>query len=199
MADEELELDVEQPKSKKTMIIVIVAILLVNVIGIGAWLFLSGGESSNTEEKVDTSKLPLHYQTLTPEFVVNFGPGSKVRYLQVDIQIATRDQAALAVVATYKPVIRNDILILLSDVAFEDLNTRPGKEMLQRKILNTVNRIVSDASHAAPAGEKKPAAQEMKKDDSEDGDKSADGAQVVLDEKVPGPIENVYFASFIMQ
>ena len=202
MADEELELDVAPKKSNKTMIIVIVAIVLLNVIGVGAWLFLSGGDdSSGAEEKVDTSKLPLFYQTLTPEFVVNFGPGSKARYLQVELQIATRDQSALAVVATYKPVIRNDILILLSDVAFDDLNTLAGKEMLQKKILNTINRIVSEALHATPADGGKAESHAKNKDDSSHGDaeKSADGAHAEVIEMVEGPIENVYFASFIMQ
>lgn len=211
MADEELELelDVETPKSKKTMIIVIVAIVLLNAIGLGTWLFLSGDDSSGAEEKDDTSQLPLFYQTLTPEFVVNFGPGSKVRYLQVDIQIATRDQSALAVVATYKPVIRNDILVLLSDVSFEDLNTRAGKETLQRKIVNTINRIVFEATHAAPTEDKKPESHEQNKDDSAHGEQSADGAktqtaveemaEASVEKMVEGPIENVYFASFIMQ
>lgn len=201
MADEELELDVAPAKSNKTMIIVIVAIVLLNVIGVGTWLFLSGGDSSGAEEKVDTTQLPLFYQTLTPEFVVNFGPGSKARYLQVELQIATRDQSALAVVATYKPVVRNDILILLSDVAFDDLNTLAGKEMLQKKILNTINRIVSEALHASPADGKKAESHVKSKDDSShgDGEKSADGSQTEVIEMVEGPIENVYFASFIMQ
>ena len=186
MADEELELDVNEKKGgKKTMILVIVGILLLNGAGIGAWMFLSGGDSksSNSADKGEPVLAPLHYLSMVPEFIVNFGPGSRVRYLQVDLQIATRDEAALATVDTYRPVIRNDVLVLLSSVKFDDLKDRAGKEVLQKKLLNAINKVVISASHAAPVdGDKK---------DAQDA-KQAKNA-------VKDPIENVYFTSFIMQ
>ena len=189
MAEEELELDVNQPKgSKMTTILLIVLIVLVLVMGgVGAWLFLGsddGGDSSGSAKQEEKVLGPIKYLTLVPEFVVNFGPGSKVRYLQVDLQIATRDEAALETVSTYRPVLRNDILIVLSSVNFEDLRERSGKEALQKKLLNTINKVVASAGHAAPDGEHK----EVK-----------DDGHATEGEAVAGPIENVYFTSFIMQ
>lgn len=204
MADEEeLELDVNQTKGNKTTtILLIVLIVLVLVMGgVGAWLFMSkDGDSSNasdksqsadkthTEDKKDEELKPLIYTTLVPEFVVNFGSGSKVRYLQVDLQIASRDQNATDIVNTYRPVIRNDILVLLSGLSFEELRMRDGKEALQKKILNTVNRIVADAMHSNTNHEAP--------DENATGTAKGDGHQ---NEKVEGPIENIYFTSFIMQ
>ncbi|MCK5385547.1 MAG: flagellar basal body-associated FliL family protein [Gammaproteobacteria bacterium] len=185
MADEELELDVNEKKGgKKTIIMIVVGILLLNGIGIGAWLFLSGDDkkSSGTAEKQEVVLGPLKYLTMVPEFVVNFGPGSKVRYLQVDLQIATRQEASLATVNTYRPVLRNDILIVLSGVNYQVLKDRAGKEALQKKLLNTINKVIVAAEHPAPHGEKKDS------DDNKHGN-----------EDVKGPIENVYFTSFIMQ
>jgi len=187
MADEELELDVNEKKGgKKTIIMIVVGILLLNGIGIGAWLFFSGDDkkSSGAAEKQEVVLGPLTYLTMVPEFIVNFGPGSKVRYLQVDLQIATRQEASLATVNTYRPVIRNDILVVLSGVNYEDLKDRAGKEALQQRLLNTINKVVVAAGHAAPDG---------KKNDSKD---TGHGNE---DEHVKGPIENVYFTSFIMQ
>lgn len=192
MADEELELDVTQAKtSKLTVILLVVLIILVLVMGgIGAWYFLSkddGGESTASEDGAAAKELkPLLYQTMVPEFVVNFGPGSKVRYLQVDLQIATRSEEALAAVNTYRPVLRNDILVLLSGLSFEELSERSGKEALQKQLLNVTNKIIVDAMKGA-----------KKKDgaDSKDEEKSAENKQA----DVNGPIENIYFLSFIMQ
>jgi flagellar FliL protein len=192
MADEELELDVTQAKtSKLTVILLVVLIVLVLVMGgIGAWYFLSkddGGESTASEDGAAAKELkPLLYQTMVPEFVVNFGPGSKVRYLQVDLQIATRNEEALAAVNTYRPVLRNDILVLLSGLSFEELSERSGKEALQKQLLNVTNKIIVDAMKGA-----------KKKDgaDSKDEEKSAENKQA----DVNGPIENIYFLSFIMQ
>jgi|GEM_PF-591766 len=191
--DEELELDVTQAKSSKlTVILLVVLIILVLVIGgVGAWYFLSqdgdGGESAETEDGAPAKELkPLLYQTMVPEFVVNFGPGSKVRYLQVDLQIATRSEKALAAVNTYRPVLRNDILVLLSGLSFEELSERSGKEALQKKLLNVVNKIIVDAMKGA-----------KKKDGADSKDEAKAAENEVAD--VKGPIENVYFLSFIMQ
>lgn len=186
MAEEELELDVNEKKgSKKTIILVVVGILLLNAIGIGAWLFLS--KSDSNEGSTDTANKesvlgPLTYLTMVPEFIVNFGPKSKVRYLQVDLQIATRKEASLNTVNTYRPVLRNDILVLLSDVSYDDLKDRAGKEALQKRLLNAINKVVTAAENTTPK------AQAANKDVQSD-----------TNEVVDGPIENVYFVSFIMQ
>lgn len=195
MADEELELDVNEKKGgKKTIIMIVVGILLLNGIGIGAWLFLAGDDkkSSGTAEKQEVALGPLTYLTLVPEFIVNFGPGSKVRYLQVDLQVATRKEDSLATINTYRPVLRNDILVVLSDVSYEDLKDRAGKEALQKRLLNTINKVVVAAEHTVPDGEKK-----NSKGDGDDATVSGENGN--KDEHVEGPIENVYYISFIMQ
>lgn len=164
------------------IIIIVVAVILLNGIGVGAWMLLSGGEddkASTTTEKEDAELAPLTYLTLVPEFIVNFGPTSKVRYLQVDLQIATREEASLDVVNTYRPVLRNDILVVLSDVKYEELKDRAGKEALQKRLLNTINKVIVEASNSK--------ANDEEKDDGQ------------VSEEMKGPIENVYFISFIMQ
>ena len=200
MAEEELELDVNQKKgSKIMMILVIVLIVLVLVVGgVGAWLFLGkdDAKSSHSDEKTEMVLGPIKYLTMVPEFIVNFGPQSKVRYLQVDLQIATRDEAALKIVNTYRPVIRNDILVLLSSVKYDDLKDRQGKEKLQKRLLNTINKVVVSASHAPTKGKHK---KEGKQASSNDHGSDQGAGHDSEDEKVDGPIENVYFISFIMQ
>jgi len=183
MADE-LELDVEEPKKSKLVLIIAIVGVVLLLGGGAAWFFLAGdgGDSAEESEKIDVSKLPIHYLTLVPEFVVNFGPGSRVRYLQVDIQVATRDEAALKTIATYNPVIRNDILVLLSGLSFEELSKETGKLALQKKILNTINKVVVSAGQPAPAAKAKDA-----------------GNEEAGDDVVKGPVENIYFTSFIMQ
>lgn len=188
--EEELELDVNNSKKKSPILLIIIILVVLNLAGLGAWWFLSKGDSTSSDsaEKEESVKAPLKYLTLVPEFIVNFGPGSKVRYLQVDLQIATRDEKALATVGTYRPVIRNDILVVLSGVSFDELKSRSGKEALQKKLLDTVNKVVVSVEHAAPHGEEKEEGHNAsaEKDGTEDG-------------HVAGPIENIYFTSFIMQ
>ena len=183
MAEEELELDVNlQTGSKKTVLIIVIAVLVLNLVGAGVWYFLSGNDDSNsTSTETEEALEPLTYLTMVPEFVVNFGPDSKVRYLQVDLQVSTRDKAAFTTVNTYRPIIRNDILMVLSSMDFDVLKNRDGKEALQKKILNAINKVVVSAGHDTP-------------DDSKEKNELA--AEDVI---VKGPIQNVYFTSFIMQ
>ena len=201
--EEELELDVNQPKgSKMTTILLIVLIVLVLVMGgVGAWLFLGSDDassdssaSSDSANKEETVLEPLKYLTMVPEFVVNFSPGSKVRYLQVDLLIATRDEAALETIRTYRPVLRNDILVILSSVSFDDLRERGGKEALQKKLLKTINKVVLSAGHVATVKE-----HEETKEDGHVVETEATIDHANEGEAVKGPIENVYFTSFIMQ
>ena len=137
--DEELELDVNQPKANKmTTILLIVLIVLVLIMGgVGAWLYLSkdsgnesesksSGEASDGDAKIEKVLPPIVYLSMVPEFVVNFVPGSKVRYLQVDLQISTRDEDVLPVINAYRPVLRNDILVLLSGQTYDELRERGG-------------------------------------------------------------------------
>lgn len=187
MAEEELELDVTQSKGNKmTTILLIVLIVLVLIVGgVGAWYFLSkdgdGDSDSSVEEKVELG--PVQYFTMTPEFVVNFGPDSKVKYLQVDLQVSTRNEAALKALSTYRPVLRNDILVILSGLSFDELQSRNGKEALQTKLLTSINNVLSTAMKSSA--------------DSKDADGDSDTANAATKKK--GPVDNVYFTSFIMQ
>lgn len=192
MADEELELDVTQSKgSKTTVILLVVLIVLVLVIGgVVAWLLLGKGDGSSStgsDGNANEPLAPVKYLTLVPEFIINFGPQSKVRYLQVDLQIATRDEKALKTVGVYRPVLRNDILVVLSGQTFEDLKSLSGKQALQQKLLNTINKVVISAGK--PPEENK----------AEDGGQAEQNQQSTDAKTVKGPIENVYFTSFIMQ
>jgi len=193
MAEEELELDVNNSKKKSPILLIVIILLVLNLAGVGAWIFLSKDESTSSDSaaKEETLKGPLKYLTMVPEFIVNFGPTSKVRYLQVDLQIATRDEKVLAIVGTYRPVIRNDILVVLSGVSFDDLKDRRGKEALQKKLLDTINKVVVSVGNSASHGKEKD-----KKKDAHHASAEEHGTH---DERVAGPIENIYFTSFIMQ
>lgn len=188
MADEELELDVNQSKGgKTTTIIIVVLILLVLILGgVAAWLLLSKGDegagdkSGGSDKTAQEAKLPLQYLTILPEFVVNFGPNQRVRYLQIDLQVSSRDAEALKKIGSLMPILRNDVLVVISSQTYEDLKTREGKEKLQKKILNTFNHVLTTAGKAK--------ASESPKVDPADPDA-----------EVKGPIEDVYYLSFIMQ
>jgi flagellar FliL protein len=167
MADEDLDLDSGEegaaPKSSKKMIIIIsIGVLLLVIIAALAGMFLGGmfddeseptsteqiaeveggseasGEASETEE----ASAERSYWPLEPPFVLNFEGKSKARYMQIGLEVVTTNDKAHAAVKKHLPVIRNEIVLLLSGQKYEEMVTPDGKEQLRAELIETINNIL---------------------------------------------------------
>ncbi len=153
MADEELDLDTQGGGKLTKILILLVIVLLLAVGGLGAWLFLGQdkegdeAEAKGEAEHAAVERAPAHYLPLKPEFTVNFADDRKAAYLQVEITVMARKPEALTVVEEEMPVIRNDILNLLSSKTYDELSQRAGKEALAAEILKTIQGIVQERLH----------------------------------------------------
>jgi flagellar FliL protein len=137
------------PKSKKGLIIGIVAALVLGGGGAGAY-FAFGGKhdekgGKETKAKVEEKeKLPPRYIALDPPFVVNFEAESAVRFLQVTAQIMTRDPAMELLVKENDPRLRNDLLLILGGQTYTSVSTTAGKEALRARCLEATRAIVKE-------------------------------------------------------
>lgn len=148
MAEEDSVAGKAPNKSKKTLIIAVAAAALLLGGAGGAWFLLMGGEPVPAEENaVVTPPLgPVQYLDLAPAFVVNFPYQGRQRFLQANISVMSRDAQAIAAVSQHMPVIRHNLINLLSAqmlLVFEDpsgvevlrqLATQEVKQVLQREI-----------------------------------------------------------------
>ena len=128
-------------KSKKGLIIGLVALLVLGGGGFGAWKFLGG--KADGKPKVE-EKLPPRYVTLDPPFVVNFEAESVVRFLQVTIDVMTRDAAVETLIKGNDPRVRNDLLLILGNQSYASVSTLEGKEALRKRCLDSVKAIVTE-------------------------------------------------------
>jgi len=159
--DDDLDLDVdtsaaEKPKSKM-MLIIIIVVLLLGISG-GATVFLTGmldsdeaaaaaeGEAgaADSEAKAARTRAPLSYFPLDPPFVVNFSASSDVRFLQVTIELGTRNADVIPMLKEHKPAIRNALVMLFSSQDPVELDTREGKEKLLAKALEEVQKVLKE-------------------------------------------------------
>ncbi|MEO6078223.1 MAG: flagellar basal body-associated FliL family protein [Steroidobacteraceae bacterium] len=139
----------EPPKkksSKKLLIIIASAVVVLAGGGAGAYFAFAG----NTDAKQDAGKKPEHvakapgqFVTLDPPFVVNFGAGSSVRFLQIAVQLMTRDPHMVEFLQHNTPIIRNDLLLLFGNKQVEEVSTNEGKEALRAAALEAVRKIIS--------------------------------------------------------
>ncbi|MEN8819866.1 MAG: flagellar basal body-associated FliL family protein [Abyssibacter sp.] len=139
----------------KMLIIILMAVVVLLVAGGGAaWFFLSGGDESEegaeSEAAEETVKGPAIYHAFDPAFVVNLSDGDNMRFLQVELQVMTRDEAVPAALTQHEPVIRNDLLLLFGSQDYNELETREGRLNLQTAALNEIVRVLE--AEGEPSG-----------------------------------------------
>ena len=165
------EAPVKKGGMKKIIIIAVAAVVLVSGIGGGAWFFLNksadadsadaasetksaaagkhGGKSDKKDvkgkkEKKDAHALPAVYLALDPAFVVNFEDQGVVRFLQITAEVGTHDPLALDAVKLHMPIIRNNLVMLFSNLNLDNVTTREGKEKLRADALVEVQKVLQE-------------------------------------------------------
>ncbi len=169
---EDLDLDVEGGKKSsklKLIIIVLVVGLVFAGLGVGgAWYFLgmqppmvAGTDTGDDEAMLDgeeedvpkkkkkkkrkhAPEAPPLFAELDPDFVISFKDQKLARFMQLRVKLMSRDPEIIEVVEQYKPILRNNLLLLFSSQKFEDVVTREGKERLLEEALEEVNRTLDE-------------------------------------------------------
>jgi flagellar protein FliL len=133
-------------KRRIPWLIVIVGVVLLAG-GVGAALMLTHSSKSHHAKAAavhEPSGPPL-YLALDPPFVVNFQADQLVRFLQVSVEVMSRDPKTVDLIKSNDPLLRNDLLILLANQKYSVLSTPAGKEQLRADALNAVRKDVAQA------------------------------------------------------
>ena len=159
MAEENAEAAEEAaPVAKVGLVQILIFVVLVGAVNAGVGFMTAGMVKSAMievmtadDEEVDTTDLePANYLPLDPPLVVNFMDQGESRFLQVSVQIMSRDTEVYEDAKIHAPAIRNSLLLLLGTVDYEMVTTREGKEQLQQLALQTADEMM--ASLAGKSG-----------------------------------------------
>lgn len=133
-------------KSKKGLVIAVLAVLLAAGGGAAAWL-LSGAEekaegtaAAKPEAKAEPQKPPV-FVNLEP-FTVNLQREDADQYLQVAVTLKVADSATAEGVKSRMPEVRNNVLLLLSSKRASQLNSPESKAALAAEIAEAVRKAV---------------------------------------------------------
>lgn len=164
---DDLDLDLDdgdQPeaKSKSKLLIIISIVVLLLGVSATATLMLTGvlsgddegavAEQSETGGKAEKSeqarkkkaRTPLNYVPLDPPFVVNFTADTDIRFLQITVEVGTRNADAVEQIREHRPAIRNALVMLLGSQDPYTLNTREGKEQLRAETLAEIQKVLKE-------------------------------------------------------
>jgi flagellar FliL protein len=143
--------DAVPKKSKQWLIIGIAAFVVLAGGGAAAFMLMGNGDAHGKKEvKAKEPLAPPLYVALDPPFVVNFEGEQLVRFLQITVQVMTRDPASVELLKANDPVVRNDLLLLFANQKYEVVAARAGKEKLRADALAAIRHVV-EAGGGAPA------------------------------------------------
>ena len=81
------------------------------------------------------------FYAIDPPLVVNFEDGSAVRFLQISMEVMGKDQKGIDSVQRNVPLIRNNLLLLMSNRDYQSLMSREGKEKLRQEALTEIRAV----------------------------------------------------------
>jgi flagellar FliL protein len=145
MAKEEAVAEVEPPKKKGKMLIIILAVVGVLVIagGVGAYLLLSKPavekDAKHGDEATAEAEHPPVYIKLEP-FTVRLA--DQESFLQTEIQLKAEDPELIEKMKVRLPEVRDAILRTLSSKTGEELSQQDGQDKLAADILDKVHEVL---------------------------------------------------------
>jgi len=171
--DDQIDDETEEvkPKKKSNLLLIILSvttILLLIIISVGATLFMTGAfsgdtanaaksENEQTSEKKKSKKenkkkkknakkekkKPLYVEMGDP-LIVNFVENNQIRYLQVNMEVMTRDETMPEKIKEHMPLIRNNLLMMLSGLDYETISTFAGKQKIRDEALAEIQSILKE-------------------------------------------------------
>jgi flagellar protein FliL len=133
-------------RAPKMVIIIGAAVLVAGLVGALVLTHAFGHSAKASHAAADKKPVgPPLYLALDPPFVVNFQADQLVRFLQVSVELMSRDQKTLDLLKSNDPVVRNDMLILLANQKYAELSTPAGKEQLRADALAAIRKDLAQA------------------------------------------------------
>ena len=151
MADEANETEVAAESSgggmMKKLMLGGIALLLVGA-GVFAGMTFLGDEEpvedAAAAEVAAVAEGPALYTSLHPPLVVNFKDSlGDAHFMQITMEVMTRDQNVANAVREHTPVIRNALILLFSSAIYDEVTTRDGKEKMLADGLAVIQEVMT--------------------------------------------------------
>lgn len=125
-----------------------VLLLAVGVAGLGAYVFLGSGARSGEADAAGTSGDQATMESVvffeTKNFVTDLADKERLRYVDVTISLAVKDEAALEETQNLEPQIRDIVLGQLRQRTATELAGTAGKEQLAEALQTALQALLKD-------------------------------------------------------
>ncbi|RBW50042.1 flagellar basal body-associated protein FliL [Marinobacter sp. F3R11] len=142
-------------KLKLIILVVLVVILAIALSVAGTLWFLGGGlpgmsEDTQGDEGVATETFtPSTYLEIEKALVTTVQGEGRQRYAQAYVALGARDPQALSAAQLHMPLIRSQLVMVLGNSGFMELQTPEGRQGLVDSMLITVNQVLEQEGEPA--------------------------------------------------
>ncbi|WP_031431541.1 flagellar basal body-associated FliL family protein [Methylomicrobium agile] len=143
MAESDQNAGKGKKSTMKLLAIILGAVLLAGGVGGGVFYYLHHSANAEKTAHDDEEEAEKLYYEMAKPLTVNFPRGSSIQMIQISLAfLVAGKEDALEAVKKHEPMIRNNLLMLISAQKPESLNMREEKEKLRAAMLNEVNSIL---------------------------------------------------------
>lgn len=82
------------------------------------------------------------YIEIEPSFVLNYGGPGRLKYLKADITLVTTSPMAEQTVQHHIPLIRNELVLLLSNQTDEAVTSPAGQEQIRQEATQAIKELM---------------------------------------------------------
>lgn len=153
---------VEEKKSSKKLIIIIAVLVLLLGAGAGGYFFFIN-KPSDTEQQVTNDKQekteadkaegvtePEAYYDLVDPLLVNFPPGSSAKLIKISVSVLLKGESDVEALKKHEPMIRNNLLMVISSLGADKAKTIEGKKELQATMLKEIGSVMEKMTKKNP-------------------------------------------------
>lgn len=131
---------------KKLLFIVLPLLIILGGGGFAAYHFLLAKKAKTQKSKVKTSST-ITQQNIGPmlnlkPFLTNLANKNSSSFVKVSVSLEFKPGTNLAAMKSFVPIIRNNILIILSSKTSGEINSPEGIRSLRHQIARGLNRIL---------------------------------------------------------
>lgn len=145
----------EAPAKKgklKLIIMLIVIILLAIGLSVAGTLWFLGGSitgDESAEADAEPEFIASTYTDLEDALVTTIQAQGRQRFAQVYLSFEAKDPEALAAVDLHMPLIRSQLVMVLGNSDFTELQTPEGRQALAQRMLEKVNQVLEQEGEPA--------------------------------------------------
>lgn len=109
-------------------------------------------EEADTEGEVEEgeAKKTAIYLPIKPQFVVNYGGGSRLKYVKVMVTVRVASSAGANSVRHHLPYIRNNLVLLFASQTDETLSSQDGREAMRQAAIIEIRELLTREDQLPP-------------------------------------------------